>query len=133
MPSVEEQLAWAAGLFEGEGWFTIGHGVPQACIRSTDRDVIVRFCEIMGHGHVRMVDKGNPRYKKQWHWGITGFEKVRRFGDLIGPWLGDRRRKQLERVLKSPAPILIRAPKDQLELIRWEWTGGESDSVALGT
>jgi len=104
--SVEMTLAWAAGLFEGEGWFTSMRGVPVACISMTDRDVIERFRDVVGWGNVYSVDKG-AGHKRQWRCGITGQERVRRFGDLIGPWLGDRRRRQLERVLAMPAPVLL--------------------------
>jgi hypothetical protein len=115
MPSVEEQLAWAAGLFEGEGWFTLSNSYPVAAIRSTDMDVILRFRDIMGHGNVREVNKG-PGKKKQWHWQTSGYERVGRFGELIGPWLGERRRKQFERVMKAPGPVPIKVSKNQLDL-----------------
>ena len=119
MPSVEEQLAWAAGLFEGEGWFTTSSGYPLAAIRSTDRDVIERFRDVMGRGSVWPVYKGEGK-KKQWHWQVSGYAGVQRLVDLIGPWLGERRRQQFERVMKSPGPIPIRMAKDQLELIQWD-------------
>jgi hypothetical protein len=97
-PSVEEQLAWAAGLFEGEGWFTRSSGYPLAAIRSTDRDVIERFRDVMGRGTVDPRNKG-PGNKVQWHWQTQGHVNVSRFGELIGPWLGERRRRQLAAVL----------------------------------
>lgn len=106
MPSVDEQLAWAAGLFEGEGWFTLHRGAPVAAISMTDRDVVERFRDVVGWGNVFSVDKGTG-HKRQWRSVVTGRDKVRRFGELVGPWLGDRRRAQLVRVLAEPVPKLL--------------------------
>src|SRR5512139_2512718 len=105
--TVEVQLAWAAGLFEGEGWFSTMRGRPVACISMTDRDVIERFRDVVGWGNVYSVNKGEG-HKRQWRCGINGQEKVRRFGELVGPWLGARRREQLERVLSAPIPRQIK-------------------------
>lgn len=99
MPSIEVEIAWAAGLFEGEGWYTRQpNGDPIMAIRSTDRDVIEHFRDVMGYGNVRPVNKG-ARYKRQWHWQTSGYPAVERITGLFRPYLGARRLRQYERVM----------------------------------
>src|SRR4051812_10898075 len=52
----EAEIAWAAGLFEGEGCLrvndTYGAKRPRAELVSTDEDVVRRFHAIVGVGNV---------------------------------------------------------------------------------
>ena len=98
IPTATSDLAWAAGLFEGEGCFTVSmvHGrypQPRVKLRSTDEDVVRRFHETVGFGTVReenwhTVHQG---YKKQWEWFARADEVVPVI-DLLLPWMGTRRR-----------------------------------------
>lgn len=68
-PSRSEQIAWAAGLFEGEGTWNAYQVKPrgkiqmQARVGMTDRDVVERFAEVIGFGKV-YVDSNRPRKEK---------------------------------------------------------------------
>lgn len=101
------QIAWAAGLFEGEGCFTIhankktGRNYPRASLASSDRDIVLRFAKIIGGG---IIDRQAPTgygIKHLWRWTICGYAKVKHVGDLFAEWLGERRRTQLSKVLAS--------------------------------
>jgi hypothetical protein len=47
-----EQLAWAAGLFEGEGTITMCGLTFTLQLKNTDESVVDRFIEIVELGHV---------------------------------------------------------------------------------
>lgn len=109
-----EDLAWAAGLFEGEGCFTFHAGThpngyryryPKACMNSTDRDVMVRFLAIVGCGnlHGPYLTKRDRAYnrKPSWHWRAHGFELGQAIVALFWPWLCERRRIRAAEVLTA--------------------------------
>lgn len=102
--ATETEIAWAAGLFEGEGsinWST-GSGTlperhrPQArlVIGMTDRDVLERFARVVGHGTVRPKAKHRswqPHFKDAWVWEVRTWETVTAVLNMLLPWLGERR------------------------------------------
>jgi hypothetical protein len=47
-----EEIAWAAGLFEGEGSVTTQDGAVIVQVKMTDEDVIRRFDSVVGRGRV---------------------------------------------------------------------------------
>jgi hypothetical protein len=99
----DTEIAWAAGLFEGEG--TVGvttpkgssRPYPQASLRMTDEDVVERFCEAVGVGYVGTPVRGTR--KPLYPWVANGWERVSQLHDLLVPYLGIRRLEQFERVL----------------------------------
>lgn len=110
----KEEIAWCAGLFEGEGCFYINtqkagnrtYRYARACIHSTDLDVLERFYELVGVGTLnRKPYKANKlnsrRHKYSYSWSIQNYDELRWFGALIKPWLGSRRIRQFERVLQE--------------------------------
>ncbi|HVS85645.1 MAG TPA: LAGLIDADG family homing endonuclease [Gaiellaceae bacterium] len=92
------ELAWAAGLFEGEGHFTVRQRGPrwrallEIGVTSTDRDVIERFAAIVGTGNVRERDRlARPHWKRQFYWTTSG-HAAHRVADMLLPMLSERRR-----------------------------------------
>ena len=84
-------IAWAAGLFEGEGTISRNN---QLVLRMTDQDVVQRFADIMGVGNV--VELHPPNHKaKGWapfySWSIQRRDEVKRILDMFLPYFGDRR------------------------------------------
>ena len=100
--------AWLAGLFEGEGCFTIEkNGSVRAMIAMSDRDIIERVHALwpttvlrVDHPKTKpwLTQKPKPRY---W-WRIAG-PQVREFIELIEPWLGERRRARAQELLSHLA------------------------------
>lgn len=94
-------VAWAAGLFEGEGCFSIVRvgttGMSfTASLYSTDRDVVERFGEVVGVGTVREKTKGPAwldHHKTQWRWQ-AGADDAVTVARLLMPHLGTRRSKR---------------------------------------
>jgi hypothetical protein len=98
--ATESEIAWAAGLFEGEGCITHSHGLVLR-LKSTDEDVIARFCEIVGAGDIygpywnRYAD-GRLR-KPYWVW-VCPTRDVARVLRSFAPWLGVRRYRRAREV-----------------------------------
>jgi hypothetical protein len=100
----EIDVAWAAGLFEGEGCF---HAYPrgkrgsgaQLRLGMTDRDVVERFAAIMGCGNIYVHKPGTGSHKPCPTWCLYEAEKVCEVIELLLPWLGARRRARALEVL----------------------------------
>jgi hypothetical protein len=87
MPTPREEIAWAAGLFEGEGCMTITGGQPVMRVASTDRDSTDRFYEIMSTGLITRVH----RESRTGYWVAYGVDALLAI-QLLVPWFGERRR-----------------------------------------
>mgnify|MGYP001328870264 CR=1 FL=1 len=88
------QLAWAVGLFEGEGcmtWRDKAHRRPYLKMAMTDFDVIRKFHELIGVGRLDIIDKKNPKWKDQLQWRTTNLKDCRDILSMFLPQLGDRR------------------------------------------
>ncbi|MGQ0670419.1 MAG: hypothetical protein ACT4PO_12210, partial [Actinomycetota bacterium] len=94
------ELAWAAGLWEGEGSVmtrTDGRNrhALQAAMVSTDLDRLEAFLEAVGIGRIR--DDSPPRkphHKQKWVYRATCHEDIQQLACLLWKWLGPRRREQ---------------------------------------
>lgn len=99
-----ENIAWAAGLFEGEG--CIIYRSPKnpwrLALSSTDEDVIRKFAFIVGVGGVLGPQRlKNPKWKPIWTWWCTTAEKASALLVAFHPFLGKRRRAKAEDFLKA--------------------------------
>lgn len=95
-------IAWAAGLFEGEGCFTWSRSkaMPAAKIGSTDFDVLEKFQRVVGFGRIGAAyQKGGFGTKPSRVWETTRFEYVQALIAYFWPWLCQRRRARAKEVL----------------------------------
>lgn len=103
----KEDLAWSAGLFEGEGCFTLSKSgnnqTPQAVVASTDLDVLEKFQEVVGFGSIREVDSKRkftkPHHKTRYDWGARSFEMFQALVALLWPHLCSRRKQRATEIL----------------------------------
>ena len=86
-----ELIAWAAGLFEGEGCIILSRGQVALQLKMTDEEIVRRFDDIVGDGRVYGPYCYAEGRKPYWMWIAQG-DIAREMLDLLGPWLGDRRR-----------------------------------------
>lgn len=105
--SREAEIAWAAGIFEGEGCFCIasererakGKTALRMDMAMTDFDTVERFARVMGVGRLYPREKpGN--LKDMLKWAVcdrSGYEHA--FG-LLYPWLSVRRQVRGAEVLR---------------------------------
>ena len=99
--SRDVEIAWAAGLFEGEGCFTISAGHPRVKLNSTDEDTVRRFHDAVCVGQVRVDDSQLARgHKRQWEWYTGSRKGVETVVHLLWPWLGHRRRERALQLLE---------------------------------
>ncbi len=84
-------IAWAAGLFEGEGCFTAcyqrktGRRYLHAVLVSTDQDVLERFHRIVGVGKIYPKAPRRPEHKPCWRWQVTTEAGFRAVYELLAP------------------------------------------------
>ena len=116
-----EQIAWAAGLFEGEGCISVrwggsesskGHRYCRLSLRMNDGDVVKRIYDIMGVGNLYgpcmpPVSSGNRKPFWDWHVGhANDCEFVIR---TFLPFFGARRSARAIEALELLARIERRA------------------------
>lgn len=105
---VSEDLAWAAGLFEGEGCITMNVNrasspvryYPKAVLITADEDVLLRFAGILGCGRVGThphKEGAKPLYR----WSATSRKDFMAFSVLLGSKLGARRTARLAEVMET--------------------------------
>ena len=95
---------WLAGLFEGEGSFSIRKDrnskrmVVQ--IKSTDEDVIDSVLRIAGIGFKNgPYAYKNPAWKPYWQWSVSKRQHCVYMAMMLGPLLHRRRLEQMEATL----------------------------------
>jgi hypothetical protein len=104
---VSEELAWAAGLFDGEGSVgTYGKSGRsyfhlRVSIGQQDRRVLDRFVSVVGLGKT-YGPYSTPHGKERWEYQIAG-GTAREVMDLIWPWLSEPKRLQAERAYQELA------------------------------
>ena len=101
MASRHAEIAWAAGIFEGEGSFST-HAVysktyPRASVEMNDEDVVRRYHEIVGVGTFLQRKRPDLRYISVVQ-DIAGF---RALVDLLSPWLGARRQAKAQQIIET--------------------------------
>jgi len=102
------ELAWLAGVLEGEGCFylTTRHnkdGTPRPLISiiccMTDEDVIRRIHMLVGSGNVHMRDRRPGGYKLAWTWQDSRVSTVVPLLTLLRPLMGARRGAKIDELL----------------------------------
>lgn len=102
-PTESTNIAWAAGLFEGEGSvypvnqkrYGKEYHYVRMCLKMTDEDVVDRFHAIVKVGSVTFVPREKPHYKDAWLWQLNNREQCSDLIDKLWPYLGNRRRNRV--------------------------------------
>jgi hypothetical protein len=121
MPT-EREVAWAAGLFEGEGTMTL-NGVsrsPRVKLSMVDRDIVQRFHRIVGVGQTCEWNDGKNQPQLCWYSGAKN--SVRIVIEMFLPYFGVRRKQRAAQVLARAMDTPFEgwdAPRDgELEALR---------------
>jgi len=93
MTPTATEIAWSAGLFEGEGTITLSgtSKSPRLKLSMVDRDIVQRFANIVEGGHLCTWKVKNPKHKKQLCWYTGKKPEVARILELLMPFFGKRR------------------------------------------
>lgn len=94
-------IAWAAGLFEGEGCIAEHTGGWGLQLLMTDADVVLRFEAIAGAGSTNARKPAPENHKIVYVWRTRRAQEVERLLGLFLPYLGQRRRGVAETALAS--------------------------------
>lgn len=98
-------IAWAAGIWEGEGCWGVYRLGPtgkinvQSRLGMTDADVVFRFAAIVGFGTVRARRARRPHEKPLTEWYTQRRDLSRQLTEMFWPYLGERRRAKAQEVL----------------------------------
>lgn len=103
-----EEVAWAAGLFEGEGSIELwqasskARSYPRACLSSTDEDVVRKWNRIVGGGKVLgpYARPNHPSHKPMWRAVRVG-KSAEAVLAAFAPYLGERRTARMNEVLEQ--------------------------------
>lgn len=111
MTWTEPEIAWVAGLLEGEGSFMThtkntpdGYTYPafRVSCNMTDEDVLVRLSTITGMGHlVGPTIPQNPLHSPFWRWGLYKKADILRLCLAILPYMGKRRSEKIRLMIDT--------------------------------
>ena len=100
------EIAWLAGLYEGEGCLSYTRSRPRGrwnvYLGMTDMDVVYRFRELVGWpGQIGIVRRGllpgyPENYKTMYRITFGGVSRVTEFTDTLYAQLGQRRRMRID-------------------------------------
>jgi hypothetical protein len=109
----EKDIAWAAGLFEGEGCFYLGRTMSnggryenlyaKATVTSTDEDVIRKFHSFLGFGQVTgpTPDHRGKNRKVRWTWETGKWKYFQEVVTMFWPFLSERRKDKAAEILTA--------------------------------
>lgn len=117
----EAELAWLAGLLEGEGAFWLAklragdkwnaerpydYRYPKIVVNMTDLDVIEHVAKMFETSVYTMplVTRNGKQNKQQWRAQISG-SGAANWMRILRPWMGQRRQAKIDEILEQYASI----------------------------
>jgi hypothetical protein len=96
----ETFMAWAAGIMEGEGYFSLERS-PMVRVNLTDEDVLRKLYDGLGVGNFSgpHPPTGSQR-KPRWTWYVARRRHLEALLRAIRPWMGMRRGKRIDDILE---------------------------------
>lgn len=105
----EADIAWAAGLFEGEGCICVTvdrYRRPRVVMSMgmTDFDVVMRFHAVIGTGATFVRKRQDPKHNEMLVWQVSGNRSEPPIRLLL-PWFGVRRKAKAMEALEAIAQL----------------------------
>jgi hypothetical protein len=98
---METEIAWAAGIFEGEGTVfshktrsTDTHRYVRLSLSMADEDIVRRLNAIVPGKLNGPFKTRKDNHRPMWKWQVDRIDQVQEILRLFWPWLGQRRRSQ---------------------------------------
>lgn len=85
------EVAWVAGILEGEGCWTGSGNKWRIAVRMTDVDIIERLHTLTGVGTIGKSEAPKPKHRQCYYWFVTKDIDKLWLTNLVLPWLGVRR------------------------------------------
>ena len=112
--SADEDRAWAAGLFDGDGstYFAKhkthpGYVRAEMAVTQSSRtgvpEVLIRFRDLVGAGGISGPFGGNEVWEPVYRWKAHKLWEIDAIADMLWPWLGSVKRLQASTVIASVA------------------------------
>lgn len=97
-----ESLAWAAGLFEGEGSIITARNQFTVRMGMTDKDVVDRMHQTIGLGTIRgpYINTSGHNKKPMYFWCVNSSPQSYAVLVAMWPWLGERRRQRAAEAIR---------------------------------
>jgi hypothetical protein len=111
--AARESLAWAAGIFDGEGYVgTFERKVPSSgrriphlnmkVVQWYDPEITDRFLAAVGIGTVNSrIRKDTVHQATEYYWATSGLEHVQAVAAMLWPWLSGPKKHQIARSLEA--------------------------------
>lgn len=96
--NVDKEIAWVAGILEGEGYFYLNKGYyPRIELKMTDKDVVERIAEFIGSTVIKQRYKELEHHKDVWITTKQGFSAMDTM-ELIYPYMSVRRKETIDAI-----------------------------------
>jgi hypothetical protein len=96
-----EELAWAAGFFDGEGCVSLDKYAPRIHMPQIDRRVLERFqSAVMGLGSIT-GPYANRNWTPRYRYTTGGLEATQAVIAMLWQWLGPVKREQASRAFRA--------------------------------
>ena len=125
----DTDIAWAAGVLEGEGSFSLcgGNSIRVMCTM-TDIDILERLQKIFG-GKIASIRKREEHWKDAWAWTIFADDALTCMRSIL-PYMGVRRSEKIN-MLITHRESFIRKHKNTRKL--FELAGKEHATTSKST
>ena len=122
----ETQVAWLAGLFEGEGTFLkpspSSPRQPRVSIHMTDQDVVEKVAGLLGVKYIHIRNLKPDKWKQTYRLDIKG-KRAMALMKVIYPWMCQRRRTRIDEIFALFEQVPIRSSH--------KLTGAQAQSILL--
>lgn len=104
-----ENLAWLAGLLEGEGCFTVRKPRDRNNSRTyisivlgmSDEDVVDHAQSVAGLGTRTTQDRSSQGWKRMYHWKVQNQDHAYALMIAVYPWMGTRRQGRIRGLIQQ--------------------------------
>lgn len=100
-------LAWLAGILEGEGSFYVENDRPYIKVSMVDEDIIWRVYDLVGAGHIGVENRKDPNQQTCFRWRTQGHYAMQLM-PLLLPYMGYRRSARIEELLERYKDVKYR-------------------------
>lgn len=110
-----EEIAWAAGFWEGEGSIGLNRGnghdgatCPYLAASQVTREPLDRLARVLGgrvYGPYHRGKRCNANAQPFYEWRLAGWENVSRSCKAMREWLSARRARQIDAVFAEYNPL----------------------------
>ena len=97
------EMAWVAGLMEGEGYFGSNRGHLRLSLQMTDRDVVERAADLLGARLCRRQEAAREHWTPTWQSTVYG-RRALDIAERLEPFMGYRRRDQIQKMRERHRP-----------------------------